>query len=165
MKKLIAVIAIFASTALSLAAFAEDTSPKDEGKSQPIQVTSDRLEADQTGRQVKFLGNVVARQGDVVIYANEMSLVYDADTREVAQVDAQGDVRIVQGERMATGQHGVLFNREKKIVLTGAPKLYQGEDFVSGDEITVFLKEERSIVSCGQGTRVNAVFHPKEGGK
>jgi lipopolysaccharide export system protein LptA len=37
--------------------------------SQPINISADRLEADDVTRQVKFVGNVAARQGDVVIYA------------------------------------------------------------------------------------------------
>ena len=149
----------------SMVAWAQEPPKTLNASAEPIHITSDRLEADQTGKQVKFQGNVVARQGDVVIYAQEMSLVYNADTREVDQVDAHGDVRIVQGDRVATGDHGILYNGEKKVVLTGTPRLYQGENFVSGDEITVFLKEERSIVSSGEGSRVNAVFQPKEKGQ
>jgi lipopolysaccharide export system protein LptA len=62
---------------------------------------------------------------------------------------------------VATGQKASFFNRERKIVLTGSPKVYQDDDFVEGDEITVLLDEERSIVKSEQGSRVNAVFHPK----
>jgi len=96
------------------------------------------------------------------MYAQEMRLVYDGETREVERVVASGDVRIVQGDRVATGQQGILFNAEKKMVLTGEPKLFQGENSVSGDEVTVYLQEERSTVSSAEGSRVQAIFHPKE---
>ncbi|MDW7644615.1 MAG: lipopolysaccharide transport periplasmic protein LptA [Desulfuromonadales bacterium] len=132
------------------------------GRDEPIHVVSDQLEADQAGKEVRFIGNVVARQGEVVMYAQEMRLVYDSETREVEKVVATGDVRIVQGDRVATGQQGTLFNAEKKMVLTGNPKLFQGENSVSGDEITVYLEEERSTVSSAGGSRVQAIFHPKE---
>jgi len=131
-------------------------------RNEPIHVVSDRLEADQAGKEVRFLGNVVAKQGEVVIYAQEMRLVYSSESREVEKVVAIGDVRIVQGDRVATGQQGTLFNTEKKMVLTGNPKLFQGENSVSGDEITVYLQEERSTVSSAGGSRVQAIFHPKE---
>jgi len=128
----------------------------------PINVTADRLDADDLARQVTFLGNVVARQGDVVIYAARLTLFYAAESREIERVEADGDVRIVQGERVATGQKGVLYREEGRVVLTGAARVHQGEDFVEGDEIIVLLNEEKSIVQGREGGRVNAVFHPKE---
>jgi len=127
----------------------------------PISITAERLEADNTLRQVKFTGNVVARQGDVAIYAARILLVYPEKGRDIERIEAEGDVRIVQGSRVATGQKASFYNRERKIVLTGSPKVYQDDDFVEGDEITVLLDEERSIVKSEQGSRVNAVFHPK----
>jgi lipopolysaccharide export system protein LptA len=129
---------------------------------QPIHITSDRLETDDAAGQVKFRGNVVARQGDVVIYAQEMIVFYRAAGREVERVEASQNVRIVQGPKIATGQKGVYYRSEGRIVLTGSPRVHQGEDFVEGDEITVFLGEDKSIVSSEDGSRVNAVFHPKE---
>jgi len=128
----------------------------------PINVSADRLDADDVARQVTFLGNVVARQGDVVIYAARMTLFYASENREIDRVEAEGDVRIVQGARVATGQKGVLYREEGRVVLTGAARVHQGEDFVEGDEIVVLLNEEKSIVQGREGGRVNAVFHPKE---
>jgi lipopolysaccharide export system protein LptA len=127
----------------------------------PISISAERLEANDSIREVRFVGNVVARQGDLAIYANELVLHYPAESREIDRVEARGDVRIVQGNRVATGQSAAFFNRERKIVLSGSPRVYQGEDFVEGDEITVLLDEEKSIVKSDQGSRVNAVFHPK----
>ena len=143
--------------------WAAEDSPADANfGSQPIHISSDRLEADEGSGQVKFQGNVVARQGDVVIYAQEMIVYYRAADREVDRVEAFQNVRIVQGPKVATGQKGVYFRTDGRIILTGSPKVHQGEDFVEGDEITVFLGEEKSIVSGEGGSRVNAVFHPKE---
>lgn len=129
---------------------------------QPIYITSDRLEADDAVNLVRFEGEVVAKQGDVIIYADRMTVFYRPEDREVERVEALRNVRIVQGTKVATGQKGVYFRNEGRIVLTGSPKVHQGEDFIEGDEITVFLGEERSIVSSEGGSRVNAVFHPKE---
>jgi lipopolysaccharide export system protein LptA len=131
---------------------------------EPIRITADRLEADEGARRMTFLGNVVARQGDVAIYAQELALFTEAESREVERVEALRDVRIVQGDRIATGQKGIFFRMEGRFVLTGSPRIHQGDDFIEGDEITVFLDEERSIVRSGDGTRVNAVFHPRGNG-
>jgi len=128
----------------------------------PINVSADRLDADDLARQVRFVGNVVARQGEVVIYADRLTLFYAGENREIERVEADGDVRIVQGERVATGQKGTLYRAEGRVVLTGSARVHQGEDFVEGDEIIVLLNEEKSIVQGREGGRVNAVFHPKE---
>ena len=80
---------------------------------------------------------------------------------EIERIEASGSVRIVQGNRVATGQKASFFNKERKIVLTGSPRVYQGNDFLEGDEIIVLLDEGKSIVKSDQGSRVNAVFHPK----
>jgi len=127
----------------------------------PVSVTSERLEADDKLHQIRFSGNVVARQGDVVIYAGELVLVYAEKGGEIDRIEASGSVRIVQGNRVATGQKASFFNKERKIVLTGSPRVYQGNDFLEGDEIIVLLDEGKSIVKSDQGSRVNAVFHPK----
>jgi lipopolysaccharide export system protein LptA len=128
---------------------------------QPIEIASDRLEGnDQTGN-AKFSGNVVAKQGEVTIYAEELSIYYQSGSRDIEKIVALNGVRIVQGERTATGDKAIFFNQQGKVVLSGSPKVHQGQDFVQGDEITVFLNEERSVVTGKEGGRVNAVFHPQ----
>lgn len=130
--------------------------------SQPINISADRLEADDVTRQVKFLGNVSARQGEVVIYAAALTLFYLEGSQEVDRIEAAGEVRIVQGDRVATGDKGVFYRADGRVVLTGNARVHQGADFVEGDVITVLLGEEKSIVQGKEGSRVNAVFHPKE---
>lgn len=130
--------------------------------SQPINISSDRLEADDAARQVKFLGNVVARQGEVVIYSAVLTLFYSEGSKEIDRVEADRDVRIVQGERVATGDKAVFYQADGRIVLSGNARVHEGADFVEGDVITVFLGEEKSVVQGREGSRVNAVFHPKE---
>ena len=132
---------------------------------QPISVSSDRLEASDILNQARFVGNVTIHQGDFTLYAREVTVRYLEGKREVDQVEAIGEVRLLQGNRVATGDRALLFNRESRVVLSGSAKVHQGQDFIQGDEITVYLNEERSVVSGQQGTRVNAVIHPKKEGE
>jgi len=121
---------------------------------QPIEIASDRLEGNDQDGSAKFSGNVVAKQGDVTIYAEELTIYYQSGKRDIEKVVALNGVRIVQGERIATGNKAVFFNQQGKVVLSGGPKVQQGQDFVQGDEITVFLNEERSVVTGKEGGRV-----------
>lgn len=129
---------------------------------QPITIVSDRLEADDVSHQVHFFGNVVVRQGDFTLYAREVTVRYLDGQRDIDQVDAVGEIRILQGSRVATGDRATLYNRDSRIVLAGSAKVHQGQDFIQGDEITVYLNEDKSVVSGPQGSRVNAVIHPKK---
>lgn len=132
---------------------------------QPIEITADRLEGDDLAGKATFVGGVVARQGDVTIYAGQIIVFFPTRERDIDRVEAYGAVRIVQGERVATGEKAVFFNKEGRVVLSGNPKVHQGQDFVQGEEITVYLNEERSVVTGGTKSRVNATFHPQGGGK
>ena len=128
---------------------------------EPVEVSADRLELDDNSGVLVFIGNAVAVQGDVTIYGDRLTVRYQQEVREVEQVVAEGNVRIVQGDRTATGRKAVFFRDEERVVLTGDPRVSQGDNCVSGQEITIFLNDRRSIVSGGSGGRVNAVFTPQ----
>jgi lipopolysaccharide export system protein LptA len=127
----------------------------------PIHVVSDRLEADDEAQIVIFSGNAVATQDDVTIHADRLTIRYTGEKREIVQVVADGHVRILQQEKVATGAKAVYYNQDERVVMTGSPKVTEGDNSVEGQEITLYLKENRSVVSGGAGGRVKAVFTPK----
>ena len=127
----------------------------------PIEVSSDRLEADDVAQTVIFSGNAIATQDDVTISGDRLTVKYTGEKREVEQMVAEGTVRIVQGTRVATAEKAVLYHAEERIVLTGSPRVSEGDNFIQGQEITIYLNDKRSVVTGGAGGRVNAVFTPK----
>lgn len=136
-----------------------------ERNSLPIQIKSNELVADNAARTATFLGKVAARQGDITIYSDKLVIHYGGANQEVEKVEAFGNVRIVQGNRHGEAEHAVYDNKGGKIVLDGNPKVFQGEDVITGKVITYFVDEQRSVVTGGPEQRVNAVIHPKEKGK
>lgn len=133
-------------------------------ESLPIKIVSDRLEADDLARKVKFIGHVIVRRGDVTLYAQEVLVTYLQGKGDIEEIIASGEVRIIQNERIATAERAILYQKESKIVLTGSARLLQGKDSIDGEEITVFINEEKSIIKAEQGGRVQAIFHPNESG-
>ena len=127
----------------------------------PVNISSDRLEADDQAHILVFSGNAVAVQGDVTVHGDRLTVKYSGEQREIQQVTAEGNVRIVQGTRVATGDKATLYQADERIVLTGSPKVIDGDNSVRGEEITIFLNDKRSVVTGGTGGRVNAVFTPK----
>lgn len=130
-----------------------------------VRVVADRMEADSLSNKVSFSGNVKAKQNDVVIYAQKLTLFYsrgDAQNEKgIERAELEGDVRIIQQERMATAEKGLFLNLERKIIMSGEAEVHQGGNVVKGDEIVYFIDEERSIVTSDPDSRVNAVINPK----
>ncbi|MBC8017472.1 MAG: lipopolysaccharide transport periplasmic protein LptA [Verrucomicrobia bacterium] len=129
------------------------------GSNLPINIKSNELSADNKGKTAVFSGKVVAKQGDITIFCDKMTVYYGAVQGDVDKIEADGNVRIVQGNRTGLAAHAVYDSREGKITLTGGgPKVMQGTDTVSGEVITYFINDERSSVTGG---RVEATIHPK----
>lgn len=131
--------------------------------SQPVNITSQQLEADDRAGLFVFKGDVQVQQGDVFIYAQKMTVTYaKGEKRQIDKVVAEDDVRIVQLNRVATGQRAVFHHQEGRIVLTGAPRVVQGDNAVEGERIIVYLNDYRSVVEGSDNRRVKAVFIPGE---
>jgi lipopolysaccharide export system protein LptA len=128
---------------------------------QPIEITSDRLSADSTKESVTFEGNVVAIQADVTLHADRLFAEYTRSQRAIEKITAEGNVRVIQGEREARAARAIFYNIEQRIVLTGGAELVQGENTLKGGTVTIYLRENRSVVTGGKGERVRAVIHPQ----
>lgn len=155
--------------------------------SRPIVITSDTLEVDNKDKLATFSGNVISRQEQkgkeaIIIYCDKMVVHYTEDTgkkpsspqanrgekkniteqNRVEKIVATGQVKIVQGKDVATGETAVYYNSEQRIVLSGNPKVWQGKNLIKGEEITVWIKENRSLVTSKGSNRVQAVIHQEE---
>ncbi|MBI5047781.1 MAG: lipopolysaccharide transport periplasmic protein LptA [Deltaproteobacteria bacterium] len=139
--------------------FAEDKFVVD--SNQPITITSNNMEARKKENVVIFKGDVIAQQKDYTLYSRELYIYY-AEGQEIKEMVAIGDVKMVQLNKVATGEKAV-YNRETRVVvLTGNPQVEQDCDVVKGDKITIFLDEDKSLVEGGGNNRVRAVVHPKD---
>jgi lipopolysaccharide export system protein LptA len=146
-----------------------------EGKETPTVIKSDTLEIDNKRRVVTFSGNVEASRGDMVIRSRKMLVYYreagtqkttDQQGLKIDRMVASGDVRIERAEGgVATSDEAVYYQDTEKLVLTGKPVVKQGEDFVEGSVITLFLKEDRSLVEGAVDQKVRAVLGPRSGRK
>ena len=93
------------------------------------------------------------------MFADKMDVLYN-DEGEIRTIASKGNVKVIQGERIATGENIIFFKQEQKIVVTGNPRVWQGDNVIQGKKITVFLKEDRSVIEGGPDGRVNATIYP-----
>lgn len=142
----------------------------------PVQITSDRLDVYDSKNMAIFSGNVQVVQRDSVIHSDELYVFYkqeNDDEKEtgtagtmnaggIERIEARGKVRIVQGDRIVTGDNAVFFNEEEKIFITGNTVLQEGKNVIKGGKITFFMKEKRGTVEKAEKERVTATIYPKE---
>ena len=126
----------------------------------PIDIVSDTVEANQKQNVVTFKGNVVAKQENVSLYANMLTIYYDPDTKGIKTVVATGNVKIVQLERRATSQKATFHQDENKMVLDGEAVIREGENVIRGERVIYYVDEERSVVEGGKGGRVSTTITP-----
>jgi len=139
------------------------STPSPFASDEPVKITSNTLEADNKRNKVTFKGNVIARQGDMVIFSDLMTVKYKAKGG-IGKIEASGNVKMTQSDRIATGKKIVFNNSEQKIVMTGNPRIWQDDNLISCRKVTVLLKEDKIFFEGD----VDSTIYPKgikEGGK
>jgi lipopolysaccharide export system protein LptA len=142
------------------AAGLETTKPQ-VGVAETITIDSDRMEMDQQQNTVVYMGNVVAVRGNVTMKSDTLTATYNPEMQRLAEVVAEGNLEVTQGNRIATGAKAIYNNDDNSIVLTGNPVIRQGNSQVSGCRIIMFINEERGVVEGGC-QRVKAVIFPDD---
>jgi lipopolysaccharide export system protein LptA len=74
--------------------------------------------------------------------------------RSVNRIEAMGHVKIEKENGKATCQKAVYFSDSEKIILTGDPVAWEKGTRVSGQQITMYLAEDRSVVEGGSHVRI-----------
>jgi len=167
---------LFFATLLSLTMWshpAQSASPENQAKkdaAKPIVIHSTTLEADNKKKTVTFTGDVDAQMDNFAVYCQKIVVYYEeapekkgsgeAGTK-IDKIVATGDVKIIRAEGgVATGKKAVYYHSDEKLVLTGNPVVKEKNNFVEGDRITLFLKEDRSVVESFKDKKVRAVIFP-----
>lgn len=140
------------------------SSASQENKPQPVIVDADRMESLRKQGIVIFSGNVVARQNNSTHYADRMEVYLDERGEQVHRTISTGNVRVVTRDcRIGTAHRAEYYDEEQRVVLIGDARVWQDDNVVTGERITIYLAEERSIVERGKTERVQAVFYPSSG--
>ncbi|HEY3098940.1 MAG TPA: lipopolysaccharide transport periplasmic protein LptA [Methylomirabilota bacterium] len=134
-----------------------------EDRAQPVTVDADKMERFGKEGLVVFTGNVVARQNGSVQYADRMEVYLDERGDKILRTVSTGSVRIITRDcRTGTARRAEYHDLEQRVVLLGNARVWQEDNVVSGEAITIFLSQDRSVVQGGRQERVKAVFYQKE---
>ena len=129
---------------------------------QPVTVDSDRMERFGKESLIIFTGNVVARHDNSVQYADRMEVYLDEKGDKILRSVSTGNIRIVTKDcKTGTAKRAEYFDLEQRLVLIGDARVWQDDNVVSGETITIHLAQDRNVVNAGKQDRVKAVFYSK----
>lgn len=128
---------------------------------EPLEISSRQLEVFRQQQQSVFTGDVVAQQGDMTLYTDQLTVLFD-EQDEVRRIEADGSVRIEDLLRNSRAERAVFDREEQTLILSGHAEVVQGDNRISGDEIILFLDENRSLVKSNDSGRVRAVILPEQ---
>jgi lipopolysaccharide transport protein LptA len=89
----------------------------------PINITSRQLEAEYEKRLITYIGDVVAKQEDFVLYADRLLLFLNAEGKGIEKIVARGNVRMVQTNKTITCQEATYYYDEGRLVLGGQERV------------------------------------------
>lgn len=157
-------IVLLFSTSLMSATPAAKNSVRKDRSNLPITIKSSQLSADNKGKTAIFTGKVVAKQGDVTIFSDKLTIYYGDKKSEVEKIEADGNVRIVQENKVGIASHAVYESKAGRITLSGKPRprVMQGADTTTGKTITYLIDDEQSIVTSDPSEPVVTTIHPQD---
>jgi lipopolysaccharide export system protein LptA len=132
-------------------------------RSQPVTVDSDKMERFGKEGLVIFTGNVVARQNGSVQYADRMEVYLDEKGDRILRTVSTGNVRIIMKDcRTGTARRAEYHDLEQRVVLSGNARVWQDDNVVTGDNIVIYLSQDRAVAESSKQERVKGVFYPRE---
>ncbi len=170
-------VCLIAVIFISLPMVAEETSsePNKADDENRIYITADTLTTNTNEKNAEFTGNVKAIQGTTVITSDRLKVFYReqsavqqqpaADTDIISRIIAEGNVKIIFDNQVATTEHADYLADKRIVILSGInTKIISGSNSISGNKITLFRDDGRIQVESGKEKRVEAFFYSQEGG-
>ena len=144
------------------------------GSKERIHISSETLVVDSEAKYAEFTGNVRAVQGDTVIRAGNLRILYrdmgnkkkSAQSEEsIEKIVATGNVRIEFDDKLAETDQAVYTTSDRILVLSGSDsRITMGMSSVSGSKIIFHRNEGRIKVESNGGKPVTADVYPGEKG-
>ena len=123
----------------------EQKSPLSTDSEKPVTITADALSLDQKTRDFLYEGNVVVKQGNMILTSDQLDGSYD-ENNEIEELIAISNVNITKGPKIkAKGERAVYDKINETMTLTENPQVDQNGSTVAADKIVIYLLEDRSV--------------------
>ena len=128
----------------------------------PLEIISDWTEADRQKGTISFGGKVIAKQKDMVLYADKVVNYFDMQSQKLIKAIAVGNVKLNQADKFVTCERAELIQAERKVILTGNPVMWQGENRVTGERIVIYLNQSQAEVFGGKAGKAKVKILPSK---
>lgn len=117
---------------------------------QPVEVTSDELQVDQTANTATFKGNVIVIQGDMRLSSNSVLVEYGPSEpggrSRIQKMTATGEVIMTSPTESAEGREAVYTVADRTLVMTGDVVVTQGPSVITGQRMVVYLDTDTAVM-------------------
>lgn len=153
----VGLLPVLLTLALAVPALAQTGFGQAQDTGQPVEVTADSLQVDQTTGLATFVGNVLIGQGAMRLSADRVVVTYAANNpQKISKLHAEGGVTLASGQDAAEAQSADYDVASGNVVLKGDVLLTQGANVLSGQTVTVNLANGTANASG----RVRSVLQP-----
>lgn len=136
------------------AAVGDPSSKGSPAAQRPATIRAEHLDYSDQGRKAVYRGKVRLQTENTTLEADRLDAYFkeSGSSSELERATAEGNVKVTQPGRRATGQHAEYFSLEGKIILSGGPPaLYDAEKgFTSGQSLTFYSHDDRLVISGGE---------------
>ena len=115
----------------------------DYDQSEPVEITADSLDVNQSDGTATFEGSVIIGQGGLRLSADKVRVEYgdgENGQTEIKRLLATGNVTLVSTDEAAEADSAVYSVVDGTIALAGSVLVTQGPAAISGDRLTVNLE-------------------------
>lgn len=106
----------------------------------PVEVTAESLSVNQTDGSATFSGEVLVKQGEMRLQADEIRVEYGDTTGEINRLHATGNVLMVNATDAAEAASAVYTIASGEVVMTGDVLMTQGQTAIKGQTLFINLK-------------------------
>jgi len=121
--------------------------PKDE----PIHITANKLVYNNESKIARFIGKVVATQGDLTIRSSLLHAYYTGKDGVLTKIVAWRKVEIDKKGTVARARKAVFDNTRRIVVMTGSPRVIKKDSVLTGEKMTLFLDKDEVVVENARG--------------
>lgn len=126
----------------------------------PMIIESETLVIEGLKNSVIFKGNVSATNDGSKINSDIMTVFYDKD-KKPQRVECEGNVKFSREDMYGLSKRAEMDLNNNIIKLIGDVKVWQGENYLEGEEVIIYNDSERIEIKQKEGKRVKIIFTPE----
>lgn len=121
---------------------------------QAILIEANKMEYEKN--TITYTGNVKATRGQALLKADKL-IIYLDDNKKANKIEAIGNVSYTEGARKGRSNKAQYDLKSETLILIGNARVEEGANFVEGDEIIYYKREDRAV-AIGKNSRVRSFY-------